>query len=226
MAYLFYVVRSPYIDSCEDLKYLLGEGDTEVAGKTVEVATKLYKEQDLFDVQVLAPMNAGDAGIDEINRIIQEAINSNSKGVRVGHYELREGDKIIATKNDSGKDISNGDVGVILRIEGNSLAVRFQGEEREVSFTREEWGVLQLSYAVTVHRAQGSEYKFCVIPLAQGYRQMLQKNLFYTAITRAKKKLWIVFDEPALSRSVQRESVPKRNTSIKWLLQQSQKKAS
>lgn len=218
--------RLPELASCEDLKYLLGEGDIEVAEKTVEIATALYKEQDLFDVQVLAPMYAGEAGIDEINRRVQERINPNGTGVKVGHYELREGDKIIATKNDSGKDISNGDVGVILRIEGSSIAVRFQGEEREVSFSREEWGVLQLSYAVTVHRAQGSEYKFCIIPLAQGYRQMLQKNLFYTAITRAKKKLWIVFDEHALRRSVQRESVPKRNTSIKWLLQQNQKKAS
>jgi exodeoxyribonuclease V alpha subunit len=212
--------KLPTLASNEDLKYIVGEDDCEVADETVRIASEWYRKEDLFDVQILIPMYAGEAGIDAVNRRIQDILNPTARGVTVKHYELREGDKIIATKNDSAKDISNGDVGKILRIEETTIVVQFQGEEREVPFSREEWGVLQLSYAVTVHRAQGSEYRYCIIPLASGYKKMLQKNLFYTAITRAKKKCWIIFEEEALRRTVRKESVPKRNTSIKWLLRE------
>lgn len=216
--------KLPPLASSSHLQYHMGGNDQEVADQTVMIASELYRTHDLFSVQILAPMYAGEAGIDALNRRIQEEVNPEGRSVAVGAEVLREGDKVLVTKNDKEKDVSNGDVGRIVSIGDDRLDIQFQGEDRTVTFHQEEWGMLQLSYAVTVHRAQGSEYPFCIIPLAKGYRQMLQKNLLYTAITRAKTNLWIVYEEEALTQSVKLTSVPKRNTSIKWLLQDHRQK--
>ena len=211
----------PDLTSHPDLSYMEHTSEVDVFKQTVATAASLYQEHSLFDVQVLIPMYKGPVGIDAINEALQQALNPNSPGVRVGEFELRLGDKVIQTRNDYGKGINNGDVGIITSLTQTSLEVTFQGNERPISFTPDDYVDLQLSYAITVHRSQGSEYAFAIIPVVDSYGIMLQKNLLYTAITRAKKKLWLLYQPTALSQSVRLDSVPLRFTTLKQMLQAS-----
>lgn len=212
----------PELISKPDLEYKEFEKDEGVLKETIEIAKKLYQENDIFDVQILIPMYKGTVGIDEVNKHLQNHLNKGKPTVKVDHYEIRLGDKVIQTKNDYQKGIYNGDVGVVTFCSREIIKVHFQGEENEVEYKPEEFNTLQLSYAVTVHRAQGSEYKYAVIPVALSHGRMLQKNLLYTAITRSKKKLWILYQKEALEKSVSLDSVPKRYTTISEFLRKKQ----
>lgn len=196
--------------------------EKEVARKTLEIATELYQNNNLYDVQVLIPMYGGEVGIDAINKELQQKLNPNEKGIVIKHYEIRKNDKVIQTENVKSKNIFNGDVGIVKEVSEREIKVSFQDREELVSYAKEEFYQLKLSYAITVHRSQGSEYKFVIIPTVFSYSVMLQKNLLYTAITRAKKKLWMFYQPKALHKSVQLESVPLRNTTLKELIQEYQ----
>ena len=210
----------PDLTTHEFLEYLEHEDECFVLKNVLSVSKKLYQEHSLFDVQVLIPMYDGVVGIDEVNRKLQHHLNPDAPAVKVGEYELRLGDKVIQTKNVKTKKIYNGDVGVITSVSSAKIKVKFQGHDHETSYESHEFWHLQLAYAVTVHRAQGSEYLFVVIPLVESYRHMLQKNLFYTAITRAKKKLWIMYQMEAMKQAVRLESVPVRYTGLAEKLNQ------
>jgi len=221
---LAYAVNRGEMPACEDhedLEYIDFEEEEHVCQKTVEIASRLYQENDLFDVQVLIPMNKGKVGIKKINQELQAKLTNPTPSVKVADYEIRLGDKVIQTKNDYEKSIYNGDVGIVTYVSKGLIKVRFQGSEEETRYTKEKFQELKLSYAITVHRSQGSEYKFAVIPTVSSYGQMLQKNLLYTAITRAKKKLWMIYQEAALEACVKLTSVPKRNTTLCELLKSS-----
>lgn len=211
----------PEIVNHEDFKYIDGKNDIGILDQTIQVAYDLYKEHNPFDVQVLLPMYDCTVGINPINRALQDLLNPNSPSVPVGNYTIREKDKVIQTKNDSQRGIYNGDVGIVSSVSSSQIAVLFQGEEKEVLYSKEEFSQLQLSYAVTVHRSQGSEYPFAIIPIAPSHGMMLQKNLVYTAITRAKKKCWVIYELEAFQKAVSLESVPKRHTRLPALLQSS-----
>jgi len=212
-----YAVNSgnvPDLISHDLLEYHEHDDEDFLLKHVLDISTALYKEHSLFDVQVLIPMYDGAVGIHRVNRYIQSKLNKDKKGISVGDYELREGDKVIQTKNDKSKRVYNGDVGVVTSVSAHRLTVRFQGHEHETEYKPHEFWHLQLAYAVTVHRAQGSEYLYVVIPIVTSYQHMLQKNLFYTAITRAKQKLWILYEREAMERTVQLESVPHRYTGL------------
>lgn len=203
-----------------DLIYLENQREPDIFRETVAIASNLYREHSFFDVQVLIPMYKGPVGIDAINTALQQALNPSGDFIVVGAYQLRLGDKVIQTRNDYGKGINNGDVGIITQLHAKSLEVTFQGNEKPISFSSEDFGDLQLSYAITVHRSQGSEYPYTIIPVVESYGVMLQKNLLYTAITRAKKKLWLLYQATALQEAVRLESVPIRFTTLKTMLQE------
>lgn len=210
----------PEIIDHPDLKYIEKTSEINIFKETIEKASQLYKENDFFDVQILLPMYKGPVGIDKVNKTIQNILNPSSPNVKVGMYEIRLGDKVIQTKNDMKRGVYNGDVGIVTLCEKNQIKVRFQGEEEQVIYTREQMNELQLSYAITVHRSQGSEYKYAIIPIAESHGRMLQKNLIYTAITRSKKKLWIIYQLEAFKKAVSLKSVPKRYTSLKDMLKE------
>jgi len=206
--------KVPVITPHPLLEYYVHQKEGLVSQHVLQVAKNLYQDHSPFDVQVLIPMYEGEVGIDNINKHLQEYMHPNAPSVQVGNGELRLGDKVIQTKNDRNKKIYNGDVGIITFISSHQIKVRYQGHDHNTNYSRQEFWQLQLAYAVTVHRAQGSEYAYVVIPMVISYKNMLQKNLFYTAITRTKKKLWIMYQQEAIEQAVRPESVPKRYTGL------------
>lgn len=178
-----------------------------------------YVGSDRFEIQVLSPMRKGYLGVENLNQVLQQQLNPPSTTKRQRELEariLREGDKVMQTKNnyqleweirgkygivaDAGKGVYNGDMGVIKTINTftDILEVEFD-DGRIVTYTSEEMGELELAYAITIHKSQGSEYPAVIIPLLKGPEMLMNRNLLYTAVTRAKKCVCIIGTEQAVS---------------------------
>lgn len=173
------------------------------------------------DVQVLAPMRPGVAGVDELNRLLQRTLNPSSQsGQRIqrGTQWLTPGDKVMQTQNNYDKEVFNGDVGIVshVDVEEDVMAVDFDGFVVEYSGT--EIDQVMLAYATTVHKAQGSEFPCVVIPIVGAHSIMLQRNLLYTAVTRGQKFVILVGEEYAIRRAVQNASGTKRWTRLAAIL--------
>ena len=167
------------------------------------------------DIQVLTPMQRSVVGAANLNVILQEAINPGGESLNRGGFKYRQGDRVMQIRNNYDKDVFNGDVGHIesVSMDDRSLKVRF--EERLVEYEDSELDELTLAYATTIHKSQGSEYPVVVIPLLMTHFVMLQRNLVYTGITRAKKICIIVGTTKALAYSIHNMVVQKRNTKLK-----------
>ena len=163
------------------------------------------------DIQVLAPMYRGPAGITAINRALQEMLNPQhpgQKSVAVNDQELRIGDRVLYQVNNPDKEIYNGDIGTIVSLtpanakkkQPATMTINFDG--REVELGREDWYHLQLAYCMSIHKAQGSEFPVVIMPLVQQFHRMLARNLLYTGITRAKQKLILLGEPQAFQESV------------------------
>ena len=172
------------------------------------------------DIQVLTPMQRSVVGAANLNVILQEAINPEGDSLSRGGFKYRQGDRVMQIRNNYDKDVFNGDVGYIesVNMDDRSLTVRF--EERHVEYEDSELDELTLAYATTIHKSQGSEYPVVVIPLLMTHFVMLQRNLVYTGITRAKKICIIVGATKALAYSIHNMVVQKRNTRLKERLSQ------
>ncbi len=167
------------------------------------------------EIQVLAPMQRSVVGATNLNIILQEAINPIGDSLSRGGFKYREGDKVMQIRNNYDKEVFNGDIGHVkeVNMEERSLIVIFEG--REVEYEDSELDELTLAYATTIHKSQGSEYPVVVIPLLMTHYVMLQRNLIYTGITRARKICIIVGSTKALAYSVHNMVVLKRNTKLK-----------
>ncbi|MBU1094470.1 MAG: ATP-dependent RecD-like DNA helicase [Firmicutes bacterium] len=150
------------------------------------------------DIQVLAPMYKGELGIDSFNKMLQEQFNRNQKdGMTFGDKTYFVGDKVIQLVNDPERLIMNGDIGVVKSIKYNSqndqyMIVTF--DDNDVMYEKADLDELNLAYAISIHKSQGSEYKIVMIPMIRNYMHMLKKELIYTAITRAKRYLILLGD--------------------------------
>ena len=182
------------------------------------------------EIQVLTPMQRGVVGATNLNQALQAAINpgpdnTNSRYphpdyvLRRGGMLYRKGDKVMQIRNNYDKEVFNGDIGFIesIDMEERTLLVNF--DDRSVEYDATELDELVLAYATTIHKAQGSEYPIVVIPVLMNHYVMLQRNLIYTGITRAKKILVLVGTKKALSYAVRHLTVDKRNTMLKERLQ-------
>lgn len=174
------------------------------------------------EIQVLTPMQRGIIGAANLNQELQKALNpaeSAGPGLRRGGYIFRPGDKVMQIRNNYDKEVFNGDIGVIRSVDTQekNLTVRF--DDRFVTYDISELDELVLAYAVTIHKSQGSEYPIVVIPVLMNHYIMLQRNLIYTAITRAKKVLVTAGTKKALSYAVRNVTVLKRNTMLSDRLQ-------
>ncbi|MDR0921389.1 MAG: ATP-dependent RecD-like DNA helicase [Lactobacillales bacterium] len=168
------------------------------------------------DIQILAPMYRGVAGIDALNKMMQEIFNPNTSGkrkqVEFNKTIYRIGDKVLHLVNEPELNVFNGDFGMITGIvyakdsedKTDELIIDFDGTE--ISYGRNEWNKITLSYATSIHKAQGSEFKMVILPMVRQYRRMLQRNLLYTAVTRSKELLILLGEEQAFAESVQNES--------------------
>lgn len=191
-------------DKRSDFYFFPADDAAKCAERVVEVVTQRIPQnfglQWTRDVQVLAPMYKGECGVDALNERLREERAKTLKTVRElrqGTRIWRVGDRVIHTRNDYEKEVFNGDMGEIVRVgDDQTLVVRFP--EREVPYTGAELGDLQPAFAITVHRSQGGEFPAVVFPLVTQHYMMLQRHLFYTAVTRAKKLVVLVGSRRAL----------------------------
>lgn len=173
---------------------------------------KKFNYDPLKDIQVLSPMHRGDAGVAQLNESLQEALNPN--GIPIPRKGLRVGDKVIQTKNNYDLDVYNGDVGTVTIVSEETKELHIEFEDRTALYTFDDLDNLNLAYAITVHKSQGSEYPALVIPIVSQHYLMLQRNILYTAITRAKGLVVIVGDPKALRRALHNTDVTRRNTRL------------
>ncbi len=183
-------------------------------------------------IQVLTPTHIGPLGVEALNRILQKYINPPNKQKKEKEYGdniFREGDKVMQTKNnysleweilgknriviDSGSGVFNGDVGTIVEIDDSAITVEYD-EIRRVRYTYDGLDELELAYAITIHKAQGSEYPAVIMPLLGGPRPLLTRNLLYTGVTRAKRCVMILGSCDTVNAMIRNESEKKRYTGL------------
>ncbi len=167
------------------------------------------------DIQVLTPMHRGVIGTETLNRRLQEALNAGRDLIRRGDRDVRLNDKVMQVRNNYEKDVFNGDIGRVSRIDpvGGELAVRF--EDQAVTYAFSELDEIVLAYAISVHKSQGSEYPAVVIPVATQHFLLLQRNLLYTAITRGRRLVVMVGTRKALAIAVKNCDPRRRCTRLK-----------
>jgi exodeoxyribonuclease V alpha subunit len=185
------------------------------------VKTRLPQYQHIkpTDIQVLTPMQRGIAGAANLNTLLQEAINPSDVCLRRSGYSFRLNDKVMQIRNNYDKEVFNGDIGTIaaINLEDRNLTVRF--DDREIEYDITELDELVQAYAITIHKSQGSEYPVVVMPILMSHFVMLQRNLLYTGVTRAKKLLVLVGNTKAIKYAIKNVTVTRRNTRLKERLQ-------
>ncbi|MCU0587343.1 MAG: ATP-dependent RecD-like DNA helicase [Syntrophobacteraceae bacterium] len=164
------------------------------------------------EIQVLSPMNRGMAGSQRLNSVLQAALNPGDRGIERGGMSFREGDKVMQIRNNYDKDVFNGDWGRIRRIDLESQELRVEIDGREIPYELSDLDELVLAYSITVHKAQGSEYPAVIVPVLTQHYMMLQRNLLYTAITRARKLAVIVGSRKALAIAIKNDRMLHRFT--------------
>lgn len=199
--------------------FFMREDDPERAAETIvrlvkERLPRAYRESP-DRIQVLTPMQRGVVGAANLNLLLQQALNPSGPSLNRGGYTYRQSDRVMQQRNNYDKDVFNGDLGYIREVdtEERTLKVDFDGKWVEYDVT--ELDELTLAYATTIHKAQGSEYPIVVMPVLMTHFVMLQRNLIYTGITRAKKICVLLGAAKALAYAVRNVSVLKRNTRLK-----------
>jgi exodeoxyribonuclease V alpha subunit len=198
--------------------------------QAVEVILKTYQEAihrgyTLFDVQVLAPIYKGPAGVNRINQAIQESVNPPREGKREvtwGETVFRSGDKVLQLVNHSEHPVYNGDMGIISAIDEKAAhdqpVLWVQFDRQEVPYKRSQLNQIGLAYACSIHKAQGSEFAIVILPLLMTYRRMLQRNLIYTGVTRSKSYLILCGEKDALHYGIRQKERANRNSQLVELI--------
>jgi len=208
--------RQPHCTETGDFRFLTLPDAESTAARVLALCTRELPAQGfdpLTDIQVLSPMHRQVCGVDNLNKQLQAALNPPAPtkpefGNSV--LTLRLGDKVMQMKNNYQKQVFNGDIGFIVAVEPDHITVQF-GELR-VDYEKAELLELALAYAMSVHKSQGSEYPVVVLPLVPGQRIMLQRNLLYTAVTRAKQLVILLGARQALNTAIANDRTRKRYT--------------
>ncbi|MCX6346482.1 MAG: AAA family ATPase, partial [Actinobacteria bacterium] len=172
----------------------------------------------LKDIQVLVPVNKGIVGVENLNSRIQNKFNSSLKKIMRGNFEFRQNDKVIQQKNNYEKDVFNGDIGFIKEIDFELQEFKVDFNDKIVTYNFYDTDEINLSYAISIHKSQGSEFKCVIIPILTSHYMLLQRNLLYTAITRAKELAVIIGSKKAIGMAVSKNNVENRFTNLKQLL--------
>lgn len=222
------ISRSPYFNSPEPFAFIPCSANTffdilqDFLKNTV---SNIYNLDPVKNVQILVPMRKTEVGQENINKIMQNFLNPQNEhkkecALAYGGL-LREGDKVIQTKNNYELDVFNGDLGYCKSIvkTKEKLEVIIEFSDKIITYEDEEIDDLQLCYAMTVHKSQGSEFPLCIIPMFGVYFTMLDRNLLYTAITRASKSVVILGEEWAIKKAIQNQNAIKRFTFLENLIE-------
>lgn len=205
----------------DDLTFIKATPD-QVVDNVLEI-TDTYQDLSYKEFQILCPMYKTIAGIDEINRHVQNKVNpktKNKKELQYGDVIFRENDKVLQLTNMPDENVYNGDIGIIKEIKTSpkkEIIIDFDGNI--VKYTPSNFNNFRLAYAISIHKAQGSEFDVVIIPIVRNFNKMLYRKLIYTGITRSKKKLYLIGDINALKYAVSNNNSDIRRTSIKDYLQ-------
>ena len=204
-----------------EFRFLKVSDEAKISDMIVKLAITL-KDKERGSFQVMSPKYEGAVGVNTLNDRLRDALNPD---VGQDSYELldthiREGDRLMVVKNNYKLNVYNGDIGKLIHISPESLRLRIHGlgntPDMEVDIPKTEADVmLKLAYAVTVHRCQGEEFETVILPLVKSQGRMLQRNLFYTAITRARGMVWLIGEEDAVLRAISNDKVVQRNTVLR-----------
>lgn len=201
-----------------DFFFIKNEEPEQVAEEIVKLVKhrlpKAYN-QPLNNIQVLTPMQRSVVGATNLNMMLQQALNTSNLGISRGGTTYKLGDRVMQVRNNYDKNVFNGDIGIVEQVsmEDRTLFVRF--DDNLVEYEASELDEVTLAYATTIHKAQGSEYPIVVIPILMTHFVMLQRNLIYTGITRAKKICVLIGQPKALAYAIRNLTVTKRNTKLK-----------
>lgn len=183
-----------------------------VCGLCAARLPRTYRLDSIEDIQVLVPMYRGETGANNLNQVLQDELNPKGQEMTRGGIRFRVGDKVMQVRNNYDRDVFNGDIGRVQGIEDDILRVRFQDRVLEYEFS--ELDELVLAYAMSVHKSQGAEFRAVVMPLTTQHYMMLQRNLLYTAITRARELVVLAGTKQALGMAVRNNRVAERHTTL------------
>ena len=199
--------------------FFMKEEDPEVAAQKI---VKLVKErlpkaynQPLSNIQVLTPMQRSIIGAGNLNMMLQESLNTSTQGISRGGTTYKLGDRVMQVRNNYDKNVFNGDIGTVEKVNMEDRTITINFDDTLVEYEASELDEVVLAYATTIHKSQGSEYPIVVIPVMMTHFVMLQRNLIYTGITRAKKVCVLIGQTKALSYAIKNLTVSKRNTLLK-----------
>lgn len=205
----------------DDLTFIKATS-SQVVENVLEI-TDTYQDLSYKEFQILCPMYKTIAGIDEINRHVQNKVNpksKNKKEIQYGDVIFRENDKVLQLTNMPDENVYNGDIGIIKEIKiSPKKEIIIDFDNNIVKYTPSNFNNFRLAYAISIHKAQGSEFDVVIIPIVRNYNKMLYRKLIYTGITRSKKKLYLIGDINALKYAVSNNNSDIRRTSIKDYLQ-------
>jgi len=207
-----------------DFYFIEEENPREAAQKIINLCTHRlpakYKIDPVADIQVLTPMYKGEVGADNLNYQLREALNPKGKQINYKKNIFRVNDKIMQTKNNYDKEVFNGDIGIISKIDIEDNTVEINFYERTISYDFTDLDEIVLAYAITVHKSQGSEYKIVIIPVTTQHYLLLQRNLLYTGITRAKEMVILIGTKKALWIAIKNNKTFHRNTLLQERLRE------
>ena len=206
-----------------DFFFIEQEDPEQVLNTILDLAGKRVPEyfglDPMNDIQVLTPMHRGVVGAGNLNLALQNRLNQNTQGIERGNRTFRLGDKVMQIKNNYDKEVFNGDMGRIVRLEPETREVIISFEGRELPYDFMDLDEVILAYAVSVHKSQGSEYPAVIIPILIQHYMLLQRNLIYTAVTRGKKLVILVGTRKALAIGIRNDKTLKRYTLLEKRLQ-------
>ena len=216
--------KYPKLDNAEGTDFFyIAEDDPEKAAQLIVGLVKdrlpRFCHMNSSQIQVLTPMQRGVVGASNLNTMLQDALNPGGEALHRSGRAFRLHDKVMQIRNNYDKEVFNGDIGTIenINLEDRELSVRI--DDRSIIYDATELDELVPAYAITIHKSQGSEYPVVVMPILMTHYVMLQRNLIYTGITRAKKLLVLVGSKKAISYAVRNVTVTKRNTRLRERLQ-------
>ena len=200
--------------------------ETESIGQKIETMIceripKRFKLDPLRDIQVLCPMQKGSLGTIAFNKRLQQSVNHAPVLFQNAQITLKQFDKVMQRRNNYEKEVFNGDIGYVEGHQAEKQIVSIRFDDKIVDYFYDELDEITLAYAMTIHKSQGSEFKAVIIPLTGEHYVMLERNLLYTAMTRAKKLLIMIGDKKSLRIAVQKQTAKTRNTMLRSLLNES-----
>jgi exodeoxyribonuclease V alpha subunit len=207
--------KSPEFNA-EDFFFIERNDPQKILDTIIELVTeripRKFNLDPLREIQVMAPMHRGEVGVMNLNEQLQAALNP--KGAPVPKRNFRLGDKVMQTRNNYELDVYNGDAGIISLVDEDARELHVQFDDRAILYNFDELDNLNLAYAITIHKSQGSEYPAIIMPLVPQHFMMLQRNVLYTAITRGKRLVILVGQSKALHMAIRNTDFARRNTRL------------